>query len=47
MVKIQKFNNVYYIAIPKTKIAAKRWKVGDELDASFNENGALVYTKVR
>lgn len=47
MVKIQCFNKVYYVAIPKTKMTAKNWKVGDELDVNFNAEGNLVYSKLR
>jgi hypothetical protein len=46
MPKIQKFNAVFYVSIPISKMKAKKWKVGDELDASFNERGNLEYAKI-
>ena len=46
MVKLQQNKGQFFVAIPKLIVKKKGWNKGQELIASFNENGDIVLVEV-
>jgi hypothetical protein len=46
MVKLQSSKNMFFIAIPKLIVKKKGWKKGQELIASFDQDGNVVLLEV-
>ena len=46
MVKLQENSGQFFVAVPKLMVKKKKWKKGQEIIASFNENGDIVLMEV-